>query len=813
MKLQTQGQEPDRLGDAKQSTDKNGAPPEYRIGASVPRVEDLRFIRGLGRYTDDIDLPRAAHMVVVRSPHAAARIRSIDPTEALAVPGVLAVFTGADVAADGLGTLQTSVERPRPDGPMPRPPYPILAIEDVHFAGDAVAIVVAETRAAAQDGADLVMVDYEDRPSVTDAAEALKPGAPAVWPQHAPDNVCFVFQQGNRAATDAAFEQAHHISKLDFRITRLSANPLEPRNALGHYDPAEGRYTLYAGTQVPHRLRAELAENTFFIPTSRLRVVSPDVGGAFGMKGSVFPEYALVLWASRRLGRPVRWTATRSESFLSDYHARDNISTVELALDENGIFLGLRVRTIASLGAYLGLNTPHPSTNNLGGLAGTYRTPHIHAEVTGVFTNTQSQAPYRGAGRPEATYAIERVIDIAADELGIDRVDLRRRNLIPVDAMPFKTGLVFTYDSGEFEKNMDLALEAADWAGFPARRAESAKRGRLRGIGIANAIEIAGGPFKNPNDEAAEIRFDPSGDVTVVMGTHNHGQGHETAFRQIAASVLGLSPDRVRVLFGDTDVVGHGRGTFGSRSMMSGGGAFVRAAEKVIARGKSIAAHILEAGEEDIVFADGRFEIAGTDRFLRIEDIAKASYVADKLPAGSEFGISAQATVRPGEASFPNGCHICELEIEEETGNVEVVSYVVVDDVGRVINPLLLKGQIHGGVAQGLGQALLEYIEYDAGSGQMITGSFMDYAMPRADNLPSMVVVSNEVPAPTNPLGVKGAGEAGTVGSLSAIMNAVVDALRPYGVTHLDMPATPARVWSAIQTAKASGADKPVLRL
>jgi aerobic carbon-monoxide dehydrogenase large subunit len=781
-----------------------GAPPaDFRIGAPVPRVEDLRLVRGRGRYTDDVEVPDAVHMAVVRSPHAAARIRGVDVAEARAAPGVLAVLTGADAADDGLGLLRTGVERKRRDGrPMARPPYRLLALDEVRFAGDAVAIVIAETRAAAFDAADLVAVNYEDRPSVTEAAEAIQPGAPAVWPDEVPDNVSFLFEQGDRAAVDAAFARADHVTRLDFRVTRVTANPIEPRNAVGWYDPLEDRYTLYAGTQGPHKLKSELAETTLKIPAHKLRVVSPDVGGAFGMKNSPFPEYGLLLWAARKVGRPVRWTATRAESFLSDYHARDNHSTVELALDKDGIFLALKVRTLANLGAYLGFNTPHPSTNNLGGLAGTYRTPYIHAEVLGVFTNTQPMAPYRGAGRPEATYAIERVIDVAADELGIDRVALRRRNLIPTEAMPFKTGLVFTYDSGAFEKNMDRALAEADWAGFEGRRAEAARRGRLRGIGVANAIEIAGGPFKNPNEESAEVRFDGDGNVTLLMGTHNHGQGHETTFRQMAVSLLGVDPERVRIVAGDTDAVAHGRGTFGSRSMMAGGTALVRATDKIVAQGKAIAAHMLEAGESDIVFENGRFTVAGTDRCVRIEDVARTSYAVGKLPPGAEYGLSAGVVTTPPEATFPNGCHVCEVEIDEETGAVEIVGYVVVDDVGTVINPLLVKGQIHGGVAQGLGQALIENLVYEPGTGQMVTGSFMDYAMPRADDMPSMTVISSPTPTPNNPLGVKGAGEAGTVGALPVVMNAVVDALRPLGVTHLDMPASPARVWAAIRKAR-----------
>jgi carbon-monoxide dehydrogenase large subunit len=558
---------------------------------------------------------------------------------------------------------------------------------------------------------------------------------------------------------------------------------------------------------MPHKLRSELAETILFVPATSIRVVSPDVGGAFGMKGSPYPEQALVLWAAKKIERPVRWSASRNESFLSDYHARDTASTVELALDSEGIFLALRIKTHANLGAYLAFNTPHSSTNNLGGLAGTYRTPHIHAEVVGVFTNTQPNAPYRGAGRPEATYAIERVIDVAAAELGIDRVELRKRNLIPRDALPFKTGLVFTYDSGDFKRNMELALQAADWDGFAARRAEAARRGHLRGIGIANAIEIAGGPFNNPNEEAADVRFDANGDLTILLGTHNHGQGHETAFRQIAVSLLGVHPERARVASGDTDLIAHGRGTFGSRSVMVGGAAVARASEKIVARARRIAAGILEAGENDIEFDAGSFRVAGTDRAIRIEEVARRSHIPASVPEEAEYGLSASVIVTPNEASFPNGCHICEVEIDPETGLMRLVAYVVVDDVGTIINPLLVKGQIHGGMVQGLGQIQGEEIVYDESNGQILTASFMDYGMPRAEDVPAITVISNPSPTPSNPLGVKGVGEAGTVGALPVIMNAVVDALSPLGIRHLDMPATPYRIWAAIQAAGGAAAE------
>ncbi len=774
------------------------------IGTATPRFEDRRLLRGLGRYTDDIHPAGAAHMMVVRSAHAAATILSIDTEAARAVPGVLAVLTGTDAESDGIGHLQTIVARQRADGtPMARPPYRPLATDAVRFVGDAVAIVIADTLQAAQDARDLVHVEYDTLAAVTDIVAATAPGAPAVWPDHAPDNEAFLFRLGDGAATDAAFARAHHVSTLDFRISRVSANTMEPRNATAQYHPAEDSYTLHAGMQAPHKMRDVIAETVLGIPAHRLRIVSPDMGGAFGMKGSPYPEYGLALWAAKRTGRVVRWNATRSESFMSDYHARDNVSTVQLALDAEGQFLALRIRTRANLGAYLGFNTPHSSTNNLGGLAGVYRTPHIAAEVRGIYTNTQPNAPYRGAGRPEATFAIERVIDVAAAEMGIDRVALRERNLISRSAMPFRTGLVFTYDCGDFAENMRLAVEASDWHGFPARRAASEARGKLRGIGIANAIEIAGGPPKAPMEEGVDIRFDPSGDATILLGSHNHGQGHETAFRQIAATKLGLDPERVRILQGDTDVVPHGRGTFGSRSIIAAGGAFMVAADKVIARGRRIAGHMLEAAEADIEFDAGDFSVAGTDRRVRIESVARASYTAAQVPPGAdgtkEFGLGGSAIVAAKDATFPNGCHVCEVEIDPETGAITLGDYVVVDDVGTVVNPLLVYGQMHGGIAQGVGQVLMEQIAYDPASGQILTGSFMDYAMPRAGDFGDMVVHSNPVPTAMNALGAKGAGEAGAVGALAVVVNAVVDALRPYGVTHLDMPLTPERVWSAIK--------------
>ena len=768
----------------------------YGIGAPLRRVEDGRFLRGAGRFVDDLAPADAAWLHVLRSPHAAASIRGIDATAARAMPGVLAVLTAADLDVPGM--LRCVTPRQRRDGrPLIQPPWRVLPADAVRHVGDALAAVIAETPAQAQDAAERIVVDYAPLPALTDVAEAAS--GPAVWPEHAPDNECFHFRLGDAAAVAAGFARAAHVTRLQTRITRLSANPMEPRNCFASYDPAAERYTLTVGTQLPHVMRNELAEFALGIPSNRLRLISPDVGGGFGMKESPFPEHVLCLIAARRLGRTVRWSATRSESFLSDSHARDVVSAAELALTADGEFLAMRVTTAANLGAYLAWQGPVSSTNNVGGLAGVYRTPAICTEVTGYFTHTQPTAPYRGAGRPEAIYLLERLIDLAAGEMGIDRVALRQRNLIAPEQMPFRTGLDYTYDCGAFGQNMDLALTTADWAGFEARRAASRARGRLRGIGLANAIEIAGGPHRRPLEEGAEIRFDSGGSATLLVGSHNHGQGHETVFRQIAASQLGLPPERVQIRFGDTDVVAHGRGTIGSRSMMAAGGALVGAAQKVIARGREIAAHLLEAAVDDIEFAEGVFRVAGTDRAIGIEALARASYVPGALPDGAELGLGAALVTRPQDGTFPNGCHVAEVEIDPETGTTELLRYVVVDDVGTVINPLLLKGQIHGGVVQGFGQVFGESILYR--DGQPLTASFMDYAMPRADELCDFTVKSNPVPTASNPLGVKGAGEAGTVGALVVLINAVVDALRPLGVTHIEMPATPARVWEAIRTA------------
>ena len=769
------------------------------VGAPVRRVEDARFLRGLGRYVDDMPAANATRMVLLRSPHPHARIRTIDAEAARTMPGVLLVLTAADIPE--LGLIRCVTPRHRRDGqPLTQTPWRMLAARVVRYVGDPEACVEAETLAEAQDAAEAIAVEYEPIPAVTDCAAALAPEAPQLWPGLIPGNESFLFRLGDVAAVERAMARAAHVMRLPFRVTRVSANPLEPRNLLASYDPAEERYTLVTGTQLPHVMRNEIAEFALKVPSNRLRVISPDVGAGFGMKENPFPEHVLALHAAKLLGRPVRWTATRTESFLTDTHARDNDSVAELALSADGDFLALRVATLCNLGGYLAWQGPVSSTNNVGGLAGVYRTPAICTEVRGVLTNTQPTAPYRGAGRPEAIYAIEQCIDLAASRLGMDRIALRERNMIRADQMPFQTGLDYKYDSGDFPANMRIAMAEAAWDSFPARRAESEARGKLRGIGICNAIEAAGGPHRNPMEEGAEIRFDSGGSVTLLLGSHNHGQGHETVFRQMATERLGIPPERIRFICGDTDKVVHGRGTIGSRSMMAAGSALFGAADRIIERGKHIAAHLFEASAADIEFADGEFRVAGTDKVIGIETLAKRSYVPGALPPGEPLGLAEHLVTRPGDATFPNGCHIAEVEIDPETGATTLARYMVVDDVGTVINPMLLKGQVHGGVAQGFGQVFGENVVYQ--DGQILTASFMDYAMPRADDFPDLHVSSNPHPTASNPLGVKGAGEAGTVGALPVLMSAALDALRPLGVEWLDMPATPERVWRAIRDAR-----------
>jgi aerobic carbon-monoxide dehydrogenase large subunit len=774
---------------------------KFAVGQSVRRLEDPRLIQGLGHYSDDVNLARQAHAVVVRSPHAHARIRGVDAAAAREAPGVLAVLTGADVAHDGLGNLPTDSARKRRDGsPAFTPPRPALARDRVRHVGDPVALVVAETREQATDAAALVAVNYEPLTAVTATAEAALKGAPVVW-DAVPDNVAFVWEAGQRDTVDKVFASAAHVTSLDFVVSRVAVAPLEPRAAVGEFDRRTGRYTLHTGTQGPHGARALLTE-IFKVPQSHLRVVSGEVGGSFGMRSGIYPEMVLVLWAAQRLGRPVKWTSDRREGFVTDEHGRDNVSRAELALDAHGKFLALRVAITLNVGAYFTPRSAGPGTNNVGGVAGVYTTPAIHVQTTGVYTNTTPTGPYRGAGRPEATYAIERVIDVAARELKLDPLDLRRRNLIPPDAMPFKTGLVFTYDCGNFSRSMEMALEVADQAGFESRRASARKGGKLRGLGIANPIEVAGGPYTAVNPDTAELRVNPDGSVSLFAGSTSMGQGNETAFVQIVSDRLGVPPERIQVFSGDTDALGAGRGNGGSGALTVGGSAVVRATEKIIERGRRIAARMLEAASEDIALWDGRFGVAGTDRGVTFNAVARVAYQPRQLPAGMEPGFSETAAFTPPAVTFPNGCQVCEVEIDPETGSVRIVRHTIVDDVGHMVNPMLVQGQIHGGAVQGLGQGLFEMLTYEPTSGQLLTGSFMDYAMPRADDIPLFDIDHHEVPTQVNPLGAKGVGEAGTVGALPALLNAVNDALAPLGVRHLDMPVTPERVWRAIQDAK-----------
>ena len=777
-----------------------------RIGDSVHRIEDQRLLTGKGSYTDDRRLSNAAHMVLVRSPHAHAAIGGIDLADALAMPGVLAILTAEDVERDGLGTFSIPIRRKDGKGkPNFEPIYRVLAKGTVNHVGDPVAAVFAETLAEALDAADAVMVDYDMLPSVTDCREALQEGAAAVWPE-VPDNLCFLHDAGDRTATETALAACEHVTRVEMVVTRVAPAAMEPRGYIGIWDARDQRYILEGGMQSVHNVRAELAKAIFKVPEHMIRVISPDMGGGFGMKGAAYPEQALVLWGARKLDRPVRWIATRSESFVSDYAGRDMVAKAALGLDKDGTLRALQVEFTANLGAYICNSGMLPSVANLGGLSGVYRPMAISARVLGVFTNTNPVAPYRGAGRPEATFVIERMIDAAAAELGLDRLEIRRRNAIPSEAMPHRTGFLFTYDSGDFLGNMARAVTASDWTGYAARKAASEAKGKLRGISLINAIEVAGGPFPTPMDEGAEIRFNPDGSATLFVGGHNHGQGHETVYRQIMHDKLGLTFDQIQIVEGDTDKVFHGRGTYGSRSMSAGGTAMIRASEKIIAKAKQIAAHRLETAEVDIEFGSGHFTVAGTDRSISLTEVARAAWQPQLLPPGMELGLDEKAIAAPENATFPNGTNVCEVEIDPETGVVTFERYTVVDDVGTVLNPLLVKGQIHGGVVQGLGQIILEDMTYDEG-GQLLAGSFMDYAMPRASDLCAFEVLTNSQPTATNPLGVKGAGEAGAVGALPAGVNAIIDALRPLGIQNFDMPATPHRVWQAIQAAKSQGAN------
>jgi carbon-monoxide dehydrogenase large subunit len=771
---------------------------KFGIGQSVRRVEDQRFITGRGRYVDDINLPQQCYGAVVYSPHAHARIRRIDAARTKAAPGVLCVLTGADAAAEKLGAITPFLMPEMLGAPKGyRTFWPVLAVDRVRFVGERVAFVVAETLSQARDAVELIEVDYEPLPSATNVDDAVEPSAAKVWDDCPQGNVGYGLMFGDKAATDAAFARAKHVVSLRLHNNRLSANAMEPRVALGDYDSGSESYTLHTSTQNPHGVRNEMA-HIFHLAETRFRVIAPDVGGGFGMKSEAYPEDALVLWASRLIHRPVKWTATRSESLMGDAHGRDQVVFGELALDENGKILALRSQARHAIGAYLTGPGLVPSVFGLRFQPSVYDIQTIHIMAQGVFTNTSPLTPYRGAGRPEAIYLIERLLDRAAEAIGLDQAEIRRRNLIKPQAMPYKTPTLFVYDSGEFERLMDRCLALGDWKSFAARRQASEKNGKRRGRGIAFLIE-QGGVF----NERMELRFDPGGTVTIVAGTFSHGQGHATTYAQLVSQWLGVPFEAIRFVQGDTDQVPFGRGTYAARSSMLGGCALKAAADAIVEKAKPMAATLMEAAAGDVEFRDGQFRIVGTDKSMAMMDVAKAFYFRMGITDKFGVGLEASGTFATDPPNFPNGCHACEVEVDLETGEVTVDRYFAVDDVGVAINPLICEGQVHGGLAQGIGQALLEHALYDRQSGQLVSGTFMDYAMPRAENFPEFSTELEEIPAKTNPLGVKGIGEAGCVASPPAVINAVLDAVKSLGVDHIDMPATPAKVWETLQRAQA----------
>jgi aerobic carbon-monoxide dehydrogenase large subunit len=785
------------------------------IGTPVRRREDYRFLTGQGTYTDDINRPHQLYAFILRSPHASARINSTDTSAAAKALGVVAVYTGKDMEADGIGGLPCGWQIHSKDGsPMHEPPHPVLASGRVRHVGDPVAVVIADSLAQARDAAELVKVDYVVESAVTDVAEAIKPGAPLVFAE-VPGNVCYDWQIGDPAAIAEALGKAAQVVKLDLVNNRLVPNAMEPRAAIGDFDRATGEHTLYTTSQNPHVIRLLMGAFVLHLPEAKLRVVAPDVGGGFGSKIYHYAEEAIVTWAAGKLKRPVKWTAERVESFMSDAHGRDHVTHVELGLDAQNKFLALKVSTLANMGAYLStFATCIPTYLYATLLAGTYTTPVIYCETKAVFTNTVPVDAYRGAGRPEATFLVERIVDLAADELGVDPAELRRKNFIPTDAFPYQTPVALQYDSGDYFSTLDLATEAADYTGFEARRQEAARRGKLRGIGIATYIEACGiapsavvgslgaraGLF-----EAATVRVHPTGSVTILTGSHSHGQGHETTFAQLVADGLGIPIDQIEIVHGDSAKIPYGMGTYGSRSLAVGGTAIIKAMDKIIAKGKKIAAHLLEAAEADIEFKDGQFSVAGTDRSKSIGEIALTAYVPHNFPHEElEPGLDETAFYDPKNFTFPSGAYVAEVEIDPDTGRLEIVNFNASDDFGRIVNPMIVAGQVHGGLAQGIGQALLEGCVYDKSSGQLLTASYMDYAMPRADDLPSFALSTHETLCTHNPLGVKGCGEAGAIGAPAAISNAIVDALKGHGVRHVEMPATPEKLWRAIHEHKAA---------
>jgi aerobic carbon-monoxide dehydrogenase large subunit len=761
---------------------------QFGVGQPVPRTEDPKLVRGEGRYTDDLNLPNQAYAVMVRSRNAHGVIREINTEAAREMPGVLGVYTGAELQAAGYGT------------PMHKPERPALAVDKVRFVGDPVAFVVAETLLQAKDAAEAVELDLEPLPAITRMSEADAPGAPSIY-DSVPNNVACDFYYGDPEKVEQAFAQAAHVTKLKTVNSRVVVSAMEPRAAIGVYDKGNEHWTLHVGCQGTFGHKGQLVD-ILNVPPEKVRVLTGNVGGSFGMKASVYPESVAVLHASKMLGRPVKWVADRSESFVSDHHGRDHEFECELALDKKGNFLAWRAKGYANVGAYLGPVAPLMGTMNvLKNMNSVYKTPVVEVSTKVVFTNTTLVSAYRGAGRPEGNYFMERLIDLAADEMGIDRIELRRRNLIRPEQIPYHAPSGSDYDSGDFPAVLDHALKAADWSGYKARKKESRKRGRLRGIGVGCYLEVTA----PPNKEMGGLRFEADGTVTFITGTLDYGQGHATPMAQVLSERLGIPFDRFRLLQGDSDELIAGGGTGGSRSAYASGAGAVVASAQVIEKGKQIASHVLEASVSDIEFAKGKFVISGTDRSIGLLELAEKLRSGLSLPPDAPSSLDVKTTTDVLPSAYPNGCHVCEVEIEPETGDIEIVRYTAVNDFGTVINPLLVDGQLHGGVVQGLGQAFREMTVYDA-DGQLLTGSYMDYALPRASQSPNFVIESHPVPATTNPLGAKGCGEAGCAGSLTSIMNAINDALKEQGVRNIEMPATPARVWKAIQEAQAQKA-------
>jgi len=779
------------------------------IGATVRRKEDQRFITGKGHYTADVNRAGQTHACFVRSPHAHARIKGIDATAASKMPGVVAVLTGADLAVDKLGNLICGWMIHSKDGSaMKMAPHPALAQTKACHVGDPVAVVIAETLAQAKDAAEKVKVDYEVLPALADPAQAQSAGAAQIH-EVAPKNTIYQWQLGDKGKTDAAFQSAAHVTKLDIVNNRLVPNAIEPRAAIGEYDSGTGHFTLWNTTQNPHVARLVIAAFIGMAPEHKLRVIAPDVGGGFGSKIFIYPEEVVALWASKRVGRPVKWVAERVESFLSDAHGRDHVTHAEMAFDRDGKVVGLRARTIANLGAYMStFSSSVPTYLYATLLSGQYNIPNIYCEVDAVYTNTVPVDAYRGAGRPEATFVVERLVEVAARELSIDPAELRKRNFI--HQFPHQTPVILAYDAGDYNASLKKALELADYKGFAKRKRESARDGKLRGIGLSAYIEACGlAPSQAAGSlgagvglwESAEVRVNPTGSVEVLTGSHSHGQGHETTFAQLVSERLGIAIDNVSIVHGDTDIVQFGMGTYGSRSGAVGMSAIVKALDKVEAKAKKVASHLLEAAEGDIVFKDGKFTVAGTDRSVPWGDVALNAYTAHKF-SGQELepGLKETSFYDPTNFTFPAGCHVCEVEIDPDTGETEIVNWTAVDDFGVLVNPMIVEGQVHGGITQGVGQALLERAIYDK-DGQLVTGSFMDYCMPRAHDVPSFKVGVTVTKCPSNPLGIKGCGEAGAIAAPAAVINAITDAI---GSEQIAMPATPQAVWTAIQRGNAT---------